>query len=172
MKKKEEIKEELPNENSESTNSATENQVEQENTNPENAEEELKEKYIRLYSEYENYRKRTAKEKIELIQTAGERVIKELLPALDDFERAANDKNSEIPEGIQLIINKMMNSLKNLGLKELEAKEKPFDPDFHDCITQFDAPSEDLKGKVIDVVEKGYTLNDKVIRFAKVVVGK
>ncbi|MFM1913516.1 MAG: hypothetical protein RIR51_1359 [Bacteroidota bacterium] len=135
-------------------------------------EEDLKEKYIRLYSEYENYRKRTAKEKMELIQTAGERVIKELLPVIDDFDRAFNDKNAEIPEGIQLIMQKMMNSLKSIGLKELEAKEKDFDPDFHDCITQFDAPSEDLKGKVIDVVEKGYILNDKVIRYAKVVVGK
>ncbi len=135
-------------------------------------EEEIKEKYIRLYSEYENYRKRTSKEKLDLIQTAGERVIKELLPVIDDFDRASNDKNAEIPEGIQLIFQKMLHALKAVGLKEVDAKEQDFNPDYHDCITQFDAPSEELEGKVMDVVEKGYTLNDKVIRYAKVVVGK
>lgn len=133
---------------------------------------ELKDKYLRLYSEFDNFRKRTAKEKIDLIQTASEGVIVDLLSVLDDIDRAqANAKEGEISEGISLIFNKLQNTLQAKGLKELQAKGEVFNADVHDCITQFAAPTEEEKGKVIDVVEKGYQLKDKVIRFAKVVVG-
>ena len=133
---------------------------------------ELKDKYLRLYSDFENFRKRTAKEKIELIQTASADLITDLLPVIDDYERAlANTPEGEISEGIQLIFSKIKSTLQAKGLKEMEAKGSVFDADLHDCITQFPAPTEEEKGKVIDVVEKGYTLNEKVIRFAKVVVG-
>jgi molecular chaperone GrpE len=133
---------------------------------------ELKDKYLRLYSDFENFRKRTAKEKIELIQTASSDLITDLLPVIDDYERAlANSPEGEITEGIQLIFNKIKTTLQTKGLKEMEAKGQVFDADLHDCITQFPAPTEEEKGKVIEVVEKGYTLHEKVIRFAKVVVG-
>lgn len=133
---------------------------------------EMKEKYLRLYSDFENFRKRTAKEKIDLIQTASAGLIVDLLPVIDDYERAlANAPEGEISEGIQLIFAKITATLQAKGLKELPAKGEVFDAELHDCITQFPAPSEDDKGKVMEVVEKGYTLNEKVIRFAKVVVG-
>ena len=133
---------------------------------------ELKDKYLRLYSDFENFRKRTSKEKIELIQTASADLITDLLPVIDDYERAlSNSPEGEISEGIQLIFNKIKATLQSKGLKEMEAKGEVFDADLHDCITQFPAPSEEEKGKVIEVIEKGYTLQEKVIRFAKVVVG-
>lgn len=133
---------------------------------------EMKEKYLRLYSDFENFRKRTAKEKIDLIQTASAGLIVDLLPVIDDYERAlANAPAGEISEGIQLIFAKITATLQAKGLKELPAKGEVFDAELHDCITQFPAPTEDDKGKVMEVVEKGYTLNEKVIRFAKVVVG-
>ena len=133
---------------------------------------EMKEKYLRLYSDFENFRKRTAKEKIDLIQTASAGLIVDLLPVIDDYERAlANAPAGEISEGIQLIVAKITATLQAKGLKELPAKGEVFDAELHDCITQFQAPTEADKGKVIDVVEKGYKLNDKVIRYAKVVVG-
>ncbi len=142
-----------------------------------NEEQDFKDKYIRLYSEYENYRKRTAKEKIDLITNASENVIKELLPILDDFERAIiNNKNVEdsnvLKEGFDLIYSKMQKGLVNQGLKPMEAKGKDFDPEIHEAITKIPAPSEKLKGKVVDVIEKGYQINEKVIRYAKVVVGE
>lgn len=133
---------------------------------------EMKEKYLRLYSDFENFRKRTAKEKIDLIQGASAQLIIELLPVMDDYERAlANAPKGEISEGTQLIFNRLNSILLAKGLKELPAKGEVFDVDLHDCITQFPAPSEEEKGKVVEVIEKGYTLNEKVIRFAKVVVG-
>ena len=133
---------------------------------------EMKEKYLRLYSDFENFRKRTAKAKIDLIQTASAGLIVDLLPVIDDYERAlANAPEGEISEGIQLIFAKITSTLQAKGLKELPAKGEVFDAELHDCITQFPAPSEADKGKVMEVVEKGYTLNEKVIRFAKVVVG-
>jgi molecular chaperone GrpE len=133
---------------------------------------EMKEKYLRLYSDFENFRKRTAKEKIDLIQTASAGLIVDLLPVIDDYERAlANAPAGEISEGIQLIFAKISATLQTKGLKELPAKGEVFDAELHDCITQFPAPSDADKGKVMEVVEKGYTLNEKVIRFAKVVVG-
>ena len=133
---------------------------------------EMKEKYLRLYSDFENFRKRTAKEKIDLIQGASAQLIIELLPVMDDYERAlANAPKGEISEGTQLIFNRLNSILLAKGLKELPAKGEDFDADLHDCITQFPAPTEEEKGKVVEVIEKGYTLNEKVIRFAKVVVG-
>ena len=133
---------------------------------------EMKEKYLRLYSDFENFRKRTAKEKIDLIQTASAGIIVDLLPVIDDYERAlANAPAGEISEGTQLIFAKISSLLQSKGLKELPAKGEMFDAEIHDCITQFPAPSEAEKGKVVEVIEKGYTLNEKVIRFAKVVVG-
>lgn len=136
---------------------------------------EMKDKYIRMYSEFENFRRRTAKEKIELISTASEGVIKDLLPVLDDFERAlqsfeTTEDVAAIKEGISLIYNKFNKTLTQKGLKVMESKDTDFDPEIHESITQFPA-GDDKKGKVIDEVEKGYFLNEKVIRYAKVVVG-
>jgi molecular chaperone GrpE len=168
MKKKE--NEQTPEE--EIINQQEENAPEMEETTPIDELTEMKEKYLRLYSDFENYRKRTAKEKMEMIQTASERLIIDLLPVVDDYERAlANAPVGEISEGTQLIFAKIGAILQSKGLKELPAKGEIFDAELHDCITQFPAPSEDEKGKVVEVVEKGYTLNEKVIRFAKVVVG-
>lgn len=168
MKKKE--KEQTPEEKI--VNQPEENAPEAEETAPIDELTEMKEKYLRLYSDFENYRKRTAKEKIEMIQTAAERLIIDLLPVIDDYERAiANTPVGEISEGTQLIFAKIGAILQSKGLKELPAKGEVFDAELHDCITQFPAPSEEEKGKVVEVVEKGYTLNEKVIRFAKVVVG-
>lgn len=140
---------------------------------------ELNDKYLRLYSEFDNYRKRSIKERIEYTQSAARDLIVELLPVLDDFERALNSfdeeknsNNNEMREGVQLIYNKLKSLLMTKGLSEIDAKEKEFDTDFHEAVTQIPAPSGELKGKVVDVVEKGYMLNDKVIRYAKVVVGK
>ncbi len=138
--------------------------------------DELNDKYLRLYSEFDNYRKRTAKEKIELIQTAGENVFKSILPIVDDFERAVKS-NAEITDlkiisdGVNLIYNKFKNTLSQKGLEELKSVGEPFNTDLHEAITNIPAPSDNLKGKVIEELEKGYTLNGKVIRFAKVVIG-
>lgn len=132
---------------------------------------ELKDKYLRLYSDFDNFRKRTAKEKLEMIQSASERVIVDVLPVIDDMERAtANAQEGEISEGISLIFSKLSNILVTKGLKPMDAKGIVFNADIHEAITQFPAPTEEDKGKVFDVVEKGYYLNEKVIRFAKVVV--
>ena len=137
---------------------------------------ELNDKYLRLYSEFDNYRKRTIKEKSDIIRSAGEDVFKAVLPTIDDFERAikANenvDDINAIKEGITLIYNKFKTSCFNKGLEQMESVGKPFDADVMEAITHIPAPTEDMKGKVIDDVEKGYKLGDKVIRFAKVVVG-
>ncbi len=136
---------------------------------------EQKDKFIRLYAEFDNFRRRTAKEKIETIQNASENLIKELLPVVDDFERAnkameSSDDTTAIKEGIMLVYNKLLKTLESKGLKPMLAKESDFDVELHECITQF-AAGDDKKGKVIDEVEKGYFLNEKVIRYAKVVVG-
>ena len=136
---------------------------------------EHKEKFIRLYSEFENFRRRTAKEKLELIQSANEQLIKTLLPVVDDFDRAEKsfkDKNDKELEGFFLIHNKFKKILDQSGVKIMDVKSgTDFNADLHEAITQIPAPDENLKGKVVDVVESGYLLNDKVIRFAKVVVG-
>lgn len=133
-----------------------------------------KDKYLRLYSEFENFRRRTAKEKLELIQTANEKLVVSLLPIADDFERAEKafkDSESKEMEGFLLIYSKFKKNLEQAGVTVMQAKDKAFDPDLHEAISQVPAPDESLKGKVIEVVENGYLLNDKVIRFAKVVVG-
>ncbi len=136
---------------------------------------EAKDKFVRLYAEFENHRRRTAKEKLEMIQSANEQLIKALLPVSDDFERAEKsfrDKNDKELEGFFLIQNKFNKVLEQNGVTVMEfSKQNDFNPDIHEAITQIPAPSAKLKGKVVDVVEKGYLLNEKVIRFAKVVVG-
>jgi len=138
---------------------------------------ELNDKYLRLAAEYDNYRKRTLKEKMELTKTAGADILVNILPVMDDFERALSSmqqaKDIEpVKDGVLLIFNKFKEFLKQRGVKEIEAKEKDFDTDLHEAITKIPAPTEELKGKVVDVIEKGYFLNDKVIRFSKVVIGE
>lgn len=137
---------------------------------------EANDKYLRLYSEFDNYRKRTSRERIDLLKTAGEDVIKSLLPILDDFERAvkSNETATDIAavnEGVKLVQQKFRNLLLQKGLEAMDTIGQPFDTDMHEAITNIPAPSEDLKGKVVDELEKGYTLGGKVIRFAKVIVG-
>lgn len=137
----------------------------------------LNDKYLRLYSEFENFRRRTAKERIELIGTATSEVIVAMLPVLDDFERAiaANETNEDleaVKEGFTLIHQKMNRILEQRGLKPMKALHESFDPEFHEAVTNMDAPSKKLIGKNVDILEPGYLLNDKVIRYAKVVVGK
>jgi len=137
---------------------------------------EINDKYLRLYSEFDNFRKRTMKEKAELYKTAGEDVIISIISIVDDFERALkatdmSEENKAHREGIELIYNKFNKTLEQKGVKEIEAVGTEFDTDLHEALTKIPAPNADMKGKVIDVIEKGYTMNDKVIRFAKVVVG-
>lgn len=137
---------------------------------------ELNDKYLRLYSEFDNFRKRTFKEKIDLSRTASEDIIKEMLPVLDDFDRAiasmgATDNIEAIKEGEQLIHAKMKAIFASKGLQEIKSIGETFDTDFHEAITSIPAPSEDMKNKVVDEVQKGYTLHDKVIRFSKVITG-
>ena len=136
-----------------------------------------KEKFLRLFAEFENYKKRTSRERIELFSTASQELMTSLLPVLDDFDRANQEiiKNSEdeIYKGVSLIQNKLFDTLKSKGLKIVEVnKGDLFDADDHEAVTQIAAPSEDLKGKIIDVIEKGYKLGEKVIRYPKVVIGK
>ena len=137
----------------------------------------LNDKYLRLYSDFDNFRKRTIKEKSDLISSANSGVIKDLLPIIDDFERAIqSNENTEDPEGLkegfQLIYNKLKGILVAKGLKPMDSKGQVFDMDLHEAITNIPASSEEEKGKVVDVVEKGYFLNEKVLRYAKVVVGQ
>ena len=137
---------------------------------------EMKDKYLRLYSEFENFRKRTQKEKSDLLVTASERVIVDLLGIVDDFERGmkANEDTEDIAavkEGIALVYDKFAKLLKNKGVEPINATGEEFDTELHEAITQIPSPSEDMKGKVIDEVEKGYKLGEKVIRYSKVVVG-
>ena len=139
--------------------------------------DELNDRYLRLMAEFDNYRKRTLKEKMDLTKYAEEDVIKGILPVVDNMERAikslesATDVNA-VKEGIDLIYKKFLEFLEKRGIKEIEALNKELDTDLHEAVTKFAAPSEDLKGKIIDVIEKGYYLHDKVIRYAKVVVGE
>ncbi|HEY1010596.1 MAG: nucleotide exchange factor GrpE [Daejeonella sp.] len=164
----------------------TENNIE---NNPETAEEALTEedrlkaevaewqnKHLRLYAEFDNFKRRTSKERLELLQMAGKDVIVDLLPVLDDFERALKSMETAtdveaVREGVKLVHHKLKNILSQKGLKEMEARGAEFNADIHEGITNIPAPSDELKGKVVDELEKGYYLNDKVIRFAKVVIG-
>lgn len=185
--------EELMNENTPETEAAEQPQEEgkaqeeQELTPEEALKQELekaqqalddqKDKYLRLSAEFDNYRKRTLKEKAELILNGGEKSLTSILPVVDDFERAL--KNMEqatdvaaIREGVELIYNKFITVLGQNGVKAIDTKEKPLDTDFHEAIAVIPAPTEKLKGKILDCVQTGYTLNEKVIRHAKVVVGE
>ena len=139
--------------------------------------QEQKDKYLRLFAEFDNYKRRTAKERIELIQTAGKEVITSMLDVLDDCDRAEKQIQTatdlaQIKEGVQLVFNKLRTTLQNKGLKPMESINTEFDVEKHEAITEVPAPTAALKGKVIDEVTKGYYLNDKLIRFAKVIVGK
>lgn len=141
----------------------------------ENEVAELKDKYLRLQADLENMRKRHARERLDLIHGASNDLIKDLLPVLDDFERAIaheEQKGSEQLEGLNLVYNKFKRTLEGKGLKAMDAMHQPFDTEYHEAITNIPAPSEDLKGKVVDVTEKGYFIHDTVIRYAKVVVGQ
>lgn len=138
---------------------------------------ELNDRFLRLYSEFDNYKKRVSKEKLDLISTASEKVFVNLLPIIDDFERAisANEKVEDIDaikEGFNLIYNKMLQLLKRFDVEEIAAKGEEFNTDFHEAVTHFPVEKEEDKGKVIDVTEKGYKIKDKVIRYSKVVVGQ
>ena len=159
-------------------------QVEEQQVEEVSVEEQLqedlqkeKDKFLRLFAEFENYKKRTTRERIELFSTASEDVMTSLLPILDDFDRAYSEmsksKDKDLLKGVELISNKLKDTLKSKGLAEVEVKQGDvFNADNHEAITQIPAPSEDLKGKIIDVIEKGYALGDKVIRFPKVIIGQ
>jgi len=139
--------------------------------------QEQKDKYLRLFAEFDNFKRRTAKERIELTQTAGKEVITSMLDVLDDCDRAEKQMQTttdiaQIKEGVQLVFNKLRTTLQNKGLKSMESIDTEFDVEKHEAITEIPAPTPDLKGKVVDEVTKGYYLNDKLIRFAKVIVGK
>lgn len=148
-------------------------------TEEEKLKEELakeKDKFLRLFAEFENYKKRTAKERLELFRTANQEVLQAMLPVLDDFDRAlaqiTKSEDEVLLKGVELIHNKLKDTLVSKGLEQVEIKAgDDFDADFAEAITQIPAPSDDLKGKVVDVVEKGYKLGDKIIRFPKVVIG-
>jgi molecular chaperone GrpE len=194
MSEEKELNEEVKNETTSDTqDTATEEQVQEtvsEETQteetieetvieptPEEKYAELNDKFLRLYSEFDNYRKRTNKEKLELISTASSGVIKDLVAVLDDFERAiTNNETVEdtaaLKEGFNLIHNKLKGILETKGLKPMISEGEVFDSELHEAIANIPAPSDDLKGKIVDDVEKGYYIHDKVIRYAKVVVGQ
>ncbi|MFA6778290.1 MAG: nucleotide exchange factor GrpE [Paludibacteraceae bacterium] len=174
--------------------SETQNQMEEAQSQQEDAKEEVKsdgdkvaaleakcqtmhDDYLRLYAEFDNYRKRTMKEKSDLIKSAGEGILLGILPLIDDFERAKKSMETTesvegMKEGLDLIYNKFMSFLDSKGVKPIETEGKNFDTEFHEAITTIPAPTEDLKGKIVDCTQKGYTLNDKVIRYSKVVIGE
>jgi len=136
---------------------------------------ELKDKYLRTLAEFDNYKKRTLKEKAELILNGSEKTVKAVLPVLDDFERALKDKSEDpkaIKDGVTMIFNKFVKTLESLGVKKIDTDDKDFDTDFHEAVAMVPGMGDDKKGKVIDCVQTGYTLNDKVIRHAKVAVGQ
>lgn len=161
------------------TTTQVEEQLGEELTVEEQLKEELakeKDKFLRLFAEFENYKRRTTKERLDLFKTAGQEVIMSLLPVIDDFDRAyveiSKSGENELLKGVELIKNKLRDTLKNKGLEEIiVVSGDVFNADEHEAITQIAAPSEDLKGKIVDVVEKGYKLGDKIIRFPKVVTG-
>ncbi|MFZ1515461.1 MAG: nucleotide exchange factor GrpE [Saprospiraceae bacterium] len=138
---------------------------------------EQKDKYLRLFAEFDNYKKRTTRERIELIKTAAQDFVQTILPVMDDFDRAqklAEEQKNDLifPEGMKLMHHKLIGIMKNSGVEAMHSNGMPFDPNIHEAITEIPAPSEEMKGKIVDTVEKGYYMHDKIIRFAKVVVGK
>jgi len=139
--------------------------------------EKEKDKFLRLFAEFENYKRRTSKERVEMFKTAGQEVMQAMLPVLDDFDRAMTEiqkaKDKNLQKGVELISNKLRETLKAKGLKQMEVKTgDSFDADLHEAITQIPAPKDSLKGKIVDVVENGYQLGEKIIRYPKVVVGQ
>ncbi|MCX2739666.1 nucleotide exchange factor GrpE [Pontibacter anaerobius] len=184
--KKEQEQEELQENTANATTDEELNQVDEtaEEATAETQEEktaaelaEMKDKFVRLMAEFENFRRRTAKERLELIKTANQDTMSELLPVLDDMERARQSMETTkdvdtMLQGLELVFHKLKHVTLQKGLKPMDTKAgDDFDSDMHEAITQIPAPSEELKGKIVDVIEKGYTLNEKVIRFAKVVIG-
>jgi molecular chaperone GrpE len=182
MSKKDIIEEQEINNEQEAVQVEENQEVEAEAVIEEPTPEELiqveKDKFLRLFAEFENYKKRTTKERIELFKTAGQEVMTSLLPVVDDFERALshieeNKETEELRKGVLLIYQKLYNTLELKGLSKVETKDgDTFDAEIHEAITQIPAPSKDLKGKVIDCVENGYKLGDKIIRYPKVVIGQ
>lgn len=179
-----EIKDQTEATNTEANNNTTDNVSEQDNTQADNmaeekpAEEQIdwRDQYLRLQAEFDNFRKRTLREKMELVQSGGSDVLKSILPILDDMQRAtaASEKSDDIAalrEGERLVVQKFIDTLRQLRVVEIEAFDAPFDENLHEAVARF-AAGEDKKGKVIDVIERGYMLGEKVLRFAKVVVGE
>ena len=179
-----EIKDQTEATNTEANNNTTDNVSEQDNTQADNmaeekpAEEQIdwRDQYLRLQAEFDNFRKRTLREKMELVQSGGSDVLKSILPILDDMQRAtaASEKSADIAalrEGERLVVQKFIDTLRQLRVVEIEALDAPFDENLHEAVARF-AAGEDKKGKVIDVIERGYMLGEKVLRFAKVVVGE
>ena len=169
----EEMSIEADNEKTSETETNEEGEAEQKDDSTEA--EEWKDKYIRLYAEFENYKKRTLKEKTELILNGGEKTITAILPVLDDFERAIADKTEDataIKEGFDLIFKKFLKTLEGIGVNKIETEDKDFNVDYHEAIAMVPGMGDDKKGKIIDCVQTGYMLNDKVIRHAKVAVGQ
>lgn len=180
MNNEEVNQDELEKENNEQTTEETTTEEVVEKTEIELLQEEndkLNDKFLRLYSEFDNFRKRTAKEKIELIKSAGEGIMKDMLPIIDDFKRAmahnleVTDEDS-LKEGFQLIFNKFYKTLEAKGLKSVDSKGEVFNADIHEAITKIPAPDKSMKGKVVDVIEEGFYLGDKIIRYPKVVIGE
>ena len=182
MSKKKDTKEEETNSVEEVSQTQENQEVVEETVKEEPTPEELikveKDKFLRLFAEFENYKKRTTRERIELFKTAGQEVMTSLLPVVDDFERALShiddDKEAEeLRKGVLLIYQKFYKTLEQKGLSKIETNPgDTFDAEFHEAITQIPAPTDDLKGKVIDCIEKGYKLGDKIIRYPKVVIGQ
>lgn len=167
---------EEPIQNSETTDDAAD-QIEDELEIMSQKCAELNDKNLRLMAEFDNYRKRTLKERIDLLKTAGEKVLVDMLPLVDDFERGlkameTSEDVQAVKDGVELIYTKFISFLLQNGVKAIQTENQPFDTQFHEAVTTFPAPSEELKGKIIDCVAKGYIMNDKVIRFSKVVVGE
>jgi len=169
---------ELQEESAEKEEASSSEKMEEDNqSSPEAEIAELKDKYLRLSAEFDNYRKRTLKERMELTKNAGEEMITSLLPVLDDFERALQsiketEERDALLEGVELVYNKIKELLMKKGLKEIESMHADFDMEIHEAVTKIPAQDKKMKGKILDVIEKGYYLNDKIIRYPKVVVGE
>jgi molecular chaperone GrpE len=169
--------EQVSNSENQEQTANSEEQVMDEMTELKKSLEEARDKFVRLNAEFDNFRKRTARERVELFKTAGEDIMSTLLPVLDDFERGldAMDKSedvSSLKEGVNLVYDKLFKALKAKGLESFSAKGEVFDPELHEAVTKIPAPDKKMKGKVVDEIEKGYKLGDKIIRYAKVVVGE
>lgn len=175
MSNKEEESTKKNNKNKKDKESKTDDKLIQELDQVKSELEEAKDKYLRLFAEFDNFKKRSIKERFDLMKTAAQETLTALLPILDDFDRAkkSSEEGSEIfSEGVKLVYSKLYSTLELKGLKAMDSNGLDFDPEYHEAITNIPAPSEEMKGKVIDTVEKGYTLNDKIIRYAKVVVAE